>query len=439
LKILFIVFTLLCPTFFIISETIEFREGQELFYQLATTVLVIASLAFFEREPIRKNKVNIWIGIFGIYSILLFALSGFKLGLSIMFNIFLGILLYFATLALKKEDTKQIFNAMIWVCILNMLYIALQNIRLDFIFMIKGEHGVVEPINKDTMGFMGIKAALGIYMALGAIAIMFFHPWLALALLFPIYLSQSTGAVAGAFSGVLCYFWWMKRKVFKILLPILIVGGIAYVVFVDSPTGMLGTRSPMWKLAMKDAFYGFNLHAGQLQSPYLRNPFTGFGLGAFREGPILYFKEFDTNITLRAIKTPQGLVDVAGNRFKMKDGYLYTPYDKRVDWWDDPHNEFVHLFYDFGLFGVIIIGFILYYLTMRFRNSVKSKELIVITSMLVVIGVTSLTQFPMHLARLGYLMPILLGLFVIHTEDYGENKNKLRQSGQPDRRELHFA
>jgi hypothetical protein len=328
-------------------------------------------------------------------------------------------MLYFSALSIKKEDTNLFLKAIIWVCIVNFLYMALQQIGFDFIFNMHGANGSVLEIKGELIGFFGIKAHMGIFMALGLIAMLFINPWLSFIFIYPLYISKSSGAIAGGMAGTLFWFWWVKRKVFYILLPIFLIGGLTYLVKIDNPMGMMKTRPGVWKVALKDTIYGFNLHRDKLQSVFLRNPITGFGPESVLSGNLLYFSEALSSNVMRGAKLQDGtVIDMQGRNFKMtKFGEFLSPDEKPIDLWDNLHNGLIQLFFEYGFLGVIIVGFILFYLSKIFYNSVKSREFIALSSMIIVLLVSSSVQFPLYVARIGYIMPILLGLFIVNKEE----------------------
>ena len=404
-----------CPLFFWVGS--DLRVSQEAFYQTAGTAL-ICSMMFFNIKSIRKNKLNIWLGIFAVYTIVLFLLGGANLGATIMMNVFVGTMLYFFILGVKKEDTHILLKTIIMVGVINIIYIALQMLNFDFIFNIRGPGDTILWNTIDPIGFFGLKAPMGMFMALSAIATLLVNPILSIAFLAPLWMSRCTGAFMGVIAGVLFYFFWIRRKIFWIMLPILLITGSLYVIFVDSPMGMMGNRLPLWKMALKDTVFGYNLREPKLQSPYLRNPFTGFGLDAFRNGPIMYFKICDTETTIRGIRIGDKVYDPQGRPFTI-DGqsHVTTPDGKKTDIWAETHNSFVQLFYEMGLIGVVIFGFILFYIKERFKNAFKSKELVTVTSLIICLLFCMLTQFPERLSRIGFLIPILLGLFTVNTDE----------------------
>lgn len=411
---LFVLFIIGCSTFF--WQGHELRIAQEAFYQLAGMTLVLSSF-FYNLKPIRRSPINMWMGIFGIYAIFLFLLGGANIGAQYMFNIVIGVLLFFKTQQLEKRHTKIILHTILWVCILNVLWMVLQELRLDPIFSIKDTaRDTLNYEAKDLIGFLGLKAVMGMWMGLGLLACLFISPWIAVLFAYPIYLSQCSSVVMGLAITVPFYFFFTKRLAFKILLPLLLIVGSLYVVFIDSPMGMMKNRPIAWRMFVRDTVYGTG--SG---SRFLKNSFTGFGLDSFRMGAIKYFKESKSDKTIRAIVQGNKMVDEQGRNFYMAPNHvgtqrIHSPDGKLLDHWDNPHNIFVHVFFEMGLIALVIIGFILFHLFKRFRYAIKDKQLVIVFSMILFFLLTGVSQFPTHLARIGCVFPILLGLLVVNTE-----------------------
>lgn len=408
-------YIILVPLFFL--PMVNLRVAQEAFFQASTASAIMALLFFFNRKPIKLNKVSVMFGIFVIYSYLLFTLSGFKQGSVYLYNIFISSLLYFCVLGMKKEDTKQFFNVIGWIAAFNILYIAVQALHLDFVWFMKGPGGVATTGIFDPIGFFGLKAHMGIFMAIAMMSLIRKNFLVSQLLWIPIYMSKSTGAMLAAGVACLFYLYWTRRKIFKIMIPLVLAGSFVYIIFVDAPMGMFGSRPPMWQESMRDVVYGYNLRTPDLQSPYLRNIFTGFGLDGFRTGVIKYFKLAKNDTTVKAIQLSDKLVDAKGRPYYAKEGKIFTPDNDVVDYWDNAHCEPVNLFYNFGLIGVIVIGFMFYFICSRFGLAIKTPEAVSLFAMMIVFVMSSLTHFPFHIPRLGFLVPLILGFFIINSED----------------------
>lgn len=308
-----------------------------------------------------------------------------------MFNVFCGILIYFVCIkTLNKKFIPLAIKAVSIVCLLNLVLLSMQLFGYDPIYTIRGTIKTT-----DCMGTFGLKATMGIYFALAIPLLASSRIWFPALLFIPVGLSVSTGAMLGGLAGYLFCLWHKARKAFFIML-VLLTACICFVIFkFDAPMGMFGTRPPMWGKVLHDCFI---------------SPITGYGLDSFRFGKIRYYKEADTDVTHLAVKTkaPDGREAYAIQE-TIQEG-------KKFDWWDNPHNEYLQLFFEFGIVGVLIVGFILYGVIERFRKSYKSDYAISIMGFFVVLLISSFVQFPFHLARIGHLIPVMLALFMIETE-----------------------
>lgn len=387
MKYLIALITILCPIVYFVGT--DMRLVQEVFMQLSSLVLVY-TFVFSKHKQLAKSHIDTWIGIFGLWSICLFVLFQCAIGYSALMNILSGILIYFVvSRSLEKKDIPLIFKAVIFVCILNSILLTMQMMGYDPIFVVKGAEGIT-----DHMGFFALKAAMGVYYALAISLIAYFSPLIAFFALLPIGVSVSSGAVVGGAVSYLFYLWNKARKGFLVALCLIVVGGALFIIKIDSPMGMFTTRPPMWKKVFKDVF---------------RSPVYGHGLNSFREGKIKYMKDASNDDTYRAVKDDKG------------DGYLITEVFKKesvkFDWWDNPHNEYLQLVYEFGFMGLFICSMVVYYMYKKIKKAVKTKELIAICGFFVALFLCSMTQFPMHLARNAYLLPIMLALFRIETDE----------------------
>lgn len=386
------------------------RVSQELFYQLAITAMLIGTLSFTKIAQFKLRKINLWLGIFGIYTVCLFALDGTGMGNSVMLNTFSGLGLIFIVTRLRKEDTEFILKTVIWVCAANILYLTINRCGYDFIYTMRGPAASLVGAVDDYAMF-GLKAVMGMWMGLGMVAVSIINPILSICFLLPIYLSKSSGVILGICTAVPFFWYHTRRRIFWIVTPLILVGSLAYVVLVDSPMGMMNTRPPMWKMVIHDVIYSFG------SGPrFLRNPILGFGLDSFRHGKVKYCMVSSTQETVRVFVQPEGARLEDGTPVN-NNGGLSTADGRHMDWWDNPHNEIVQLIYEFGFLGLFIVSMIIYQMVQAFRNSYKDPELVTVSAMLVFLFFASMSQFPFHLARIGFLLPVLVGLFINSLED----------------------
>jgi hypothetical protein len=217
-----------------------------------------------------------------------------------------------------------------------------------------------------------------------------------------VYPSNSTAAYLGLLGAVLFFFWHKKRVIFWACLIPMILGVIFYIAKFDNPMGMQGTRLDMWCKVIQDSHH---------------KP-LGHGLDSFRvdekEGAVRYFKYAYNNKTVRVKKVGQNwmMQESADTAFlnRIKEG-------NPLDLWDDPHNEYIKLFYWCGFPALIALGFMLYYLMNVFRFSGRRAIAAASFASLISIAIFSTMQFPFGVARIGHVIPVILGMFIVSARD----------------------
>ena len=89
---------------------------------------------------------------------------------------------------------------------------------------------------------------------------------------------------------------------------------------------------------------------------------------------------------------------------------------KNINTWGEAHNEFLQFLFEYGLFGVLFISLFLKEMYDRFVLSNKSREVLALFGMLMVLFLASMTQFPFHVARISGILGILLGAYFSFTD-----------------------
>ena len=119
------------------------RISQEQFFQVGVTVLSIFIIE------------NIFVALFLALTVFLYFFFDFTGG-NYLINVFMGCLLYQIVYKFieKKEDVDMAFKAIMLVCLVNIVMMLFQVLDFDFIY---NKKGILDPV-----GFMGIKAALGL-------------------------------------------------------------------------------------------------------------------------------------------------------------------------------------------------------------------------------------------------------------------------------------
>lgn len=385
---LFLMFVIVCPIFFYAPKNFGWqtlRIGQEQFLQLGTTALV----AIFIIE-------NIYLAMILLAACLSYCLGNFPPNAGqIVLNLMFGCLLYQITYRLMNRTVlRYISDIMLWLLTANLIFMCLQGLGLGILYL---SHSSSEYTDQ-FVGIMGLKSINGMFMALCLPFIASRNLLTATLLLGPIALSSSASAFVCACIILSIYIFQMLkvRKIVSILaITILLISGLIYSNR-DAKYEFWADKISVWKVTLRDA---------------VKKPIFGWGLDSFRsissDKPFVYFKNTQTNETVKF-------------RFHKETNSLVPPKELVgknviVDPWDHPHNEFVMIFYEFGVIGIVLLTLFLRDIHRRYRDcsyrAIKD-EIKPIYFYMIGILILSIGQFPLHLSRIVYMIPILLaGLY----------------------------
>lgn len=425
------------------QEQVSMRLVQEAYFRYGAMVLFSLLIG------------NIFFTLFFIYNLILFLINGFDIGASYTLNIFMAMVLYAVSKKVFERFSFTDFDkGFLILGIVNMVWMIMQRFGIDPLYA-GSTQGLPAPTwdFRDTVGLFGIKAAQGIFYALLIPILARRSVLCSLFLFIPIWLSNSSAGIVAACAGLIFYTYYSKQSFiltfhypivqwyrlasfpsfgirvllikirwFIVLLAALTSLSIGYIAFKDykASPGMLFSRFGVWHLALRQV---------------LPNP-LGFGPDSVRN--FVGKKDFmfggdDQFRTTVGVWT--GEVNDEGKRklqifyyhpnlYKMRNEFKEVV-SQSLHWWDNLHNEFLTATFQWGYFGVLLMILFLRELWLRFKNSDKTEEMLVISSCILVFLVSSLTQFPFHLARLGFLFPVLLGVFWIRTNKPKERKWKM--------------
>ena len=389
------------PLFYMLG--VQLRPAQEFAFQTLGYLIIIASL-FFPSKEIKRDKLNMSLAALFVWFWITYLINK-NMGYSVMLNLFIGLGIYYTIIrTLKKEHIQLIFKVLLWMGCFSIVYFMFQRLGWDMrdqlVINTTRKTQTIAGIVPDCSIF-GLAAAFGMYLTV-LIPVMLSCSWLGLFLLVPLFFAKSTGAFLAA-AVAMFFFWWFRKRImfWCALIPVLIVL-IGFVVLVDNPMGMQKSRFDMWGKVIQDSF---------------KRP-IGHGLDSFRtderEGAIRYYKHSfdDTTIRVKRMENQWWAEKLVSQQFQ--DAKKKT---NPLDLWEHPHNEYVSLFFEIGAIGLLVVGFIFYFIWQRFFKSKRSNETVALMACLVAFAVFSITQFPFHLARLAHLVPVLLGLFYVSTTD----------------------
>lgn len=331
------------------------REAQQLYFIIAGMVLFGLMLN------------NVWATLFLTWTAYLYAFYGFKCGQIYVSHIFIGSVLYLLTkISFQKKHIDFFINAVLWLIVLNIGYMIVQCLEWDFIY--KGiEHNTGATFrNIRPLGFMGNYGYTGILIAIGIpLLATRGHKWsipLAITLFLPLSLAKSCLPILGGVIGLLfVLFFKIPRKVWVVFVLVFIILSACYLIFIDMP----GTeRWPVWKTA--------------LEHVTMSRPLVGLGLDSFRNA--LPWKNF---------------------KYINPGGSL----------WDNPHNLYISIYYEFGLIGLMILIGYLRFLGLRFGRAIKSPNTLALGGVILLFFIVSLGHFPIFLSRLAVIFVPIMALF----------------------------
>ena len=358
------------------------RIGQEQAFQIGAVILY--ALVLLE---------NIYLALFLLLSVATYLGHNFSGG-NYLVNIVYGCIIYQVSYQIIDSKTiSQAFKVVLWLVFLNIIWLILQNTGNELLFV---EVSTQKLGNMNNVAMMGLKAMMGMFFALSIPIMAFFNPMIALLFFIPIWLSESSiSIIAGVASLGFFIFLRLSRR-WKTVVAILSMIAIFYT-FQDSKANMMADRFDIWKITLRDA---------------MQKPISGWGLDAFRninlkEKTFNYFKNVPTN------KSGHGIYIQETKQFLLPDDCKGS--SGPIDPWDHPHNEYVSLFFEYGVLGVIIFLLLSRDMMRRFNRS--DDALVCLAGFFISLLIISVAQFPFHLARIGVFIPVFLGAYYRITDD----------------------
>lgn len=343
---------------------------------------------------------NVWLSLFLLWSIFLYAFYGFpNPSGTILLSISGACMIYEAFYrAINRENFGLLVNFMIAFALLNMGYMIMQGFGWELMFVEFNRPKL--GLQTQMLGFMGLKAIMGMAFAMCVPFFAYKYPKLALGLFVPLYYSESSSALVAGICAYLWQLWFLSRKWFFIALAALTIGGGFYVAH-DTKAGMFEDRANVWKLTLQDA---------------MRRPIFGWGMDSFRcvtnDKSFMYWKNVRTKDSLRIDLKDTIEYQHTGNYDLNK--YKDLKAGDTLDPWDNPHNEYIMLYYEFGVVAVLLLGFLIWDIRRRFVET--SNYAILLVGFLIATAIMSMGQFPFHLARVGFFIPIFLACYYKLTE-----------------------
>lgn len=395
----FLIMTPLCffPTFT--------RESQEHFFQYACIFVVAAFVG------------NIWLGAFLAWNVILFVYNGAVVGWEQVINILFGCLLFaFSRYFFKSNRFETVNKPILIVVCVSLIFMFLQLLHIDPIFQPQTNAGVQMggPLG-DPIGFFGIKEANGTFLTIALPILASINPILGLLLLIPIKMSQSSGVYLAALISILFYTFYLHKKIFRFIMFLIPIVGVLILLDLRTDPKTFTARFPVWWSAisytLRPPSYGIGYGPDSYRNYTPRKNFVFVGDNHYNHA---IMTKVDKDTSTFAYYSPTR--DIAKIEALTRNAVNTNVSKGQVDFWDNPHNEYINMLFQYGIVGIILLGGLIREMYFRFKYAIKDKELIVITSCLLVYLVTSITNFPLELARTGFFFPILLGAFYNRTD-----------------------
>lgn len=355
---------------------------------------------------------NFLLTSFIILNLVSYIAAGESVGSMQVLNITFGCLLFrFVQSYFKKRAIEPYFKPLLWLTFITLTLTVLQVLNLDPIFspqdgagnIMNGPHGL-------PTGFFGINMAHGMFLNIAGVILSFFNPLLALCMALPIAMLRSSAVFLSFGVSVLFITWFRFRRYFIYCLgAMFLFAGVGIFHDQSDDPGSFRSRFPVWHMTVKYV----------LTSPAR---LIGYGPDSFRnerEGKEFTFfsdESFNAGVMISDGKGNGNFQYYSPNRKPVNIQPIVHNGKMHIAFWDNPHNEYLQMLFQYGIIGFLLLIGLMREMWYRFYFARKTNELVTVTACILVFFVSSLTQFPLGLARIGYLFPIFLGMFYSLTE-----------------------
>lgn len=401
-----LLFIFLCPIFYVVNT--DARLLQENFFQCGAICITALFIG------------DIWIGAFIILNVMLFIYNGAAVGFGQVLNITFGSLLFMISRSyFKANKFSDIYKPLLLIFGISLFFIGLQYFGLDPLYI--AQDGSGKPLsgaNHDYSGVFMFKASNGTFSCLIYPILVSISLWLSLVVIVPIILSSSTSVFMAFIAVTLFYTFYLHRRLFVYALGLCIIGIVIFLILFHPKSNddkKFNSRFSLWHATFKQS---------------LLNP-IGYGPDSFRNlnshKKFKFFSDYDYNLIMANLSGDKLLLSYYSPTSDSKQLDLLDENIRKnglkngvFGFWDNPHCEYLKLLFEYGIFGLIILFFFMRGLFIRFILAKKDKEIIVMSSCLLVYFVVGITHFPLELARTAFLFPIVLGAFYSRTDQYVE-------------------
>lgn len=334
--------------------------SQELFFRYGVIFLYGISMALIPKRQFKFNSGFVLM----TFLIFISCFQGFDTQIRRqVLNIFLGLAFYKMVVEhFEIRKIREFAGWFFWLLVANLVLCFFQEFKADPIF--RHVNYDIVPVGETMVGFMKLKAHLGTMAAIVSPILLVLSPWLLLISLPLIYYSKaSAAALAFTLSLSMVAFLRMNKKVFAVILLVLVLAGGFYILKFDMPTGQFNQRLMMWHRTLAEGL--------------TQGPFFGLSIGSF-------------------------------GRWAPQSAQLTV--EEKLTWiW--AHNDLLQAFFEMGITGLVII---LCFIRGRFRDFKKYssiKDVQALFGCFVSILVVSFFHFPFHQGKTVGLCLFLMALF----------------------------
>lgn len=319
-------------------------------------------------------KFNKYISIFTIICLLnTFFVAHFAArAMLLLFQVYISCLAIYGISKFNQKQRKYVLYGILTIFGLSCFYLVVQYFNKDPFFFSTLSH------NRDELvAFFGAKDQLGSFFALTAPIAYFFNPYLSILSILGLFISHSSFAFVSAIISLGLYVSITNKNKIKYLIVGLFIVGVLFFRYGDDVSiADFGTRGAVWNEAIKDVFKQRITIGSQEVKGSLIN---GYGLGNF--------------LNIFPYIEGQGKFNYSNEKFT------------------HAHNDYIEVFSDLGLLGLLSILILLFNFVYRFIKSKKNKELVCLFCSIIAYLLNASGNFLTHLAYSGAFLIILVGLY----------------------------
>ena len=375
------------------------RESQEKFFQ--GMAMVVASLFFG----------NIWYTCFFLLNMVLFVVYGASTGGGQVLNVFVtGLLFACSRNFFKNREIKPYLRGLYAVLALSLFYSIFQFFRAELLgFPMSAGGQIMTGMHNNINGMFYHTIFHSMFMAIMLPALVLAGWWVGWLLIIPIGLLKCSGAILATAFVVPFIIFFKRRKLFIPTVVIMALLGGGFTIY-DHTTDPKTYTSRFYSWHMMIRYTWMNPLGWGPDSFRNHNRFKKFTFHSDEEYYPMVMKKVDkdtevlTYYSIDPREVPQYLKD--------KMAKANGQWSK----WQEAHNEFLEFPFQYGLFGIIFMGLFIMEIIKRFMVSDKTDEVLILFAILCVYALSSTTQFPLHVARLGGLIGVILGAYFAKTD-----------------------